>query len=94
MNPLSLIRLLALAVALAVLGPTAARARDPSPTDPIMAVVPADLKWEDAKSIPPGAKFAVIEGPSTNRSRILSGSSFPPTTRFRPIGIPRLSVSR
>ena len=77
MNPLSLIRLLALAVALAVLGPTAARARDPSPTDPIMAVVPADLKWEDAKSIPPGAKFAVIEGPSNEPVPYIVRVKFP-----------------
>jgi quercetin dioxygenase-like cupin family protein len=59
MKLLLLIRLLTLA--LAAFGPTAAFAES---ADPIMAVVPADLKWEDARSIPPGAKFAVIEGPS------------------------------
>ena len=64
MKPLPLIRLLTLAFALAALGPTAAWARDPAPADPIMSVVPADLKWEDAKAIPPGAKHAVIEGPA------------------------------
>jgi hypothetical protein len=48
MNPLPLIRLLTLALALAALGPTAAWARDPSHADHIMAVVPADLKWADA----------------------------------------------
>jgi hypothetical protein len=57
MKPLPLIRLLTLALALAALAPTAAVwAEDPAPADPIKAVVPADLKWEDAKSIPPGAK--------------------------------------
>jgi len=56
MKPLPLNRLLTLALALAALGPTAASA------DHIM-VTPADLKWEDAKAIPPGAKMAVIEGP-------------------------------
>jgi quercetin dioxygenase-like cupin family protein len=59
MNPLPLIRLLTLALALAALGPTAALAQS---ADHIM-VVPADLKWDDAKAIPPGAKVAVIEGP-------------------------------
>jgi quercetin dioxygenase-like cupin family protein len=59
MNPLPLIRLLTLALALAALGPTAALAES---ADHIM-VVPADLKWDDAKAIPPGAKVAVIEGP-------------------------------
>jgi quercetin dioxygenase-like cupin family protein len=63
MKPLSLIRLSTLALALAALGPTAAWARDPAPADQIVSVVPADLKWEDAKAIPPGAKIAVIEGP-------------------------------
>jgi quercetin dioxygenase-like cupin family protein len=62
MNPLPLIRLLTLALALAALGPTAAWAEDPSHADHIM-VLPADLKWEDAKAAPPGAKMAVIEGP-------------------------------
>ena len=61
MKPLPLIRLLTLALALAALGPRAAWAEDPSHGDHIM-VLPADLKWADAKSIPPGAKLAVIEG--------------------------------
>src|SRR4029434_6153085 len=26
-------------------------------------VLPADLKWDDAKALPPGAKTSVIEGP-------------------------------
>ena len=62
MKPLPLIRLLTLALALAALGPTAARAEDPSHAHHIM-VLPADLEWADAKANPPGAKIAVIEGP-------------------------------
>jgi hypothetical protein len=56
MKSLPLVRLLTLALALAALGPIAVFA------DHIM-VMPADLKWADATSIPPGAKIAVIEGP-------------------------------
>ena len=59
MKPLLLIRLLTLALALAALGPTAAWAEDPSH----VMVLPADLEWVDAGAIPPGAKFALIEGP-------------------------------
>jgi hypothetical protein len=62
MKPLPLIRLSTLALALAALGATAAWAEEPSHADHIM-VVPADLKWTDAKALPPGAKFALIEGP-------------------------------
>ena len=62
MKPLPLIRLLTLALALAALGPTAAWAEDPAHADHLM-LLPADLKWEDAGAIPPGAKFALIEGP-------------------------------
>jgi hypothetical protein len=56
MEPLPLIRLSTLALAIAALGPTVAFA------DHIM-VMPADLKWADNTSLPPGAKIAVIEGP-------------------------------
>jgi hypothetical protein len=59
MKPLLLIRLLTLALALAAFGPTAAVAE--SANDMVM-VVPTDLKWVDAKPLPPGAKMAVIEG--------------------------------
>jgi hypothetical protein len=58
MKPLPFIRLSTLALAIAAFGPTAAWAQDPSHADHIM-VVPADLKWADAGSIPPGAKVAV-----------------------------------
>ena len=61
MKLLPLIRLLTLALALAALGPTAARAEDPPHAGRM--VLPADLEWADAKGIPPGAKVVVIEGP-------------------------------
>jgi hypothetical protein len=61
MKPLPLIRLLTLALALAALGPSAAWAEEPSHAD-LITVMPADLKWTDATSIPPGAKIAMIEG--------------------------------
>jgi hypothetical protein len=59
MNPFPLIQLLTLALALAALGPTAALAES---SEHMVMVVPTDLKWVDAKSTPPGAKMAVIEG--------------------------------
>jgi quercetin dioxygenase-like cupin family protein len=76
MKPLPLIKLLTLALALAALGPTAARAQDPSHADHIM-VVPADLKWADAKSLPPGAKVAVIEGPTNEAVPFILRIKFP-----------------
>jgi hypothetical protein len=77
MRPLPLIRLLTLGLALAALGPTAAWARDPAPADPIKVVVPADLKWEDAKSIPPGVERAVIEGPANEAVPYIVRVKFP-----------------
>jgi quercetin dioxygenase-like cupin family protein len=59
MKSLPLIRLLTLALALAALGPTAALAES---AEPMVMVTPTDLKWADAKSLPPGVKVAVIEG--------------------------------
>ena len=76
MKPLPLIKLLTLALALAALGPTAARAQDPSHADHIMAV-PADFKWADAKSLPPGAKVAVIEGPANEAVPFILRIKFP-----------------
>ena len=58
MKPLLLIRLLTIALAVAALGPTAAVAE----SGDLITVMPADLKWEDAGGIPPGAKIALIEG--------------------------------
>ncbi|MGH8699128.1 MAG: cupin domain-containing protein [Burkholderiales bacterium] len=50
----------AIAVALGALDQPAARAQ--AHADHLM-VVPAELKWSDVGSLPPGAKIAVIEGP-------------------------------
>jgi quercetin dioxygenase-like cupin family protein len=50
----------AIAVALGALDPSAARAQ--AHADHLM-VAPAELKWSDVGSMPPGAKIAVIEGP-------------------------------
>ena len=55
-----LITVAAILVALVTLTPTAARAQ--AHGDHLM-VAPADLKWADVPSLPPGAKIAVIEGP-------------------------------
>ena len=46
------------AFAFASLGAPAAWAADTH-----LMVMPADLKWVDVPSLPPGAKIAVIEGP-------------------------------
>jgi ChrR-like protein with cupin domain len=46
------------AFAFASLGPSTAWAADTH-----LMVTPADLKWVDVPSLPPGAKIAVIEGP-------------------------------
>ena len=42
----------------------------------IMAT-PADLKWADVPSLPPGAKIAVIEGPLTEAGPITFRLKFP-----------------
>lgn len=76
MKPLPLIRLSTFALALAALGPTTAWAQDPSHTDHIM-VLPPDLKWADATSIPPGAKVAVIEGPANEAVPYILRIKFP-----------------
>ena len=76
MNPLLFIRLSTLALALAALGPTVARAQDPSKADPVRVVVPADLKWEDSKATP-GAKVAVIEGPANEPIPYILRVKFP-----------------
>lgn len=51
--------LLSLVVALAALAP-ASVAADPAAH---MMVMPAELKWADVPSLPPGAKIAIMEGP-------------------------------
>ena len=50
--------LVSTAFAFASLGASAAWAADTH-----VMVMPADLKWADVPSLPPGAKIAVIEGP-------------------------------
>jgi quercetin dioxygenase-like cupin family protein len=52
--------LAAIAIALVTLTATAGNAQGHG--DHLM-VAPADLKWADVPSLPPGAKIAVIEGP-------------------------------
>lgn len=47
-------------------------------------ITPGDLKWQDAGSLPPGAKIAVIEGkmneggPITARVKLPANYSIPP----------------
>jgi quercetin dioxygenase-like cupin family protein len=76
MNPLLLIRLSTLALALAALGPTASWAQDPSTADHIIVVVPSDLKWADSKATP-GAQVAVIEGPANEPVPYILRVKFP-----------------
>jgi len=52
--------LTAIAIALGAFSPMASRAQ--APAEHLM-VLPAELKWTDVGSLPPGAKLAVIEGP-------------------------------
>jgi hypothetical protein len=80
-----------LALAIAALGPTAAWAQDPSHADHIM-VVPADLKWTDAGSIPPGAKVAVIEGPANEAVPYTLRVKLPADYKLPAIGIRRSSM--
>jgi hypothetical protein len=47
------------------------------PPDQLM-VVPNDLKWADAPSLPPGAKFTVIEGPLDKAVPFTVRILFPP----------------
>jgi quercetin dioxygenase-like cupin family protein len=82
MKLLPLIRFLTLALALAALGATAAWADDPSHAAHM--VLPADLKWEDAKPIPPGAKVAVIEGPSNKPVPFTLRVKFPADYKIPP----------
>jgi hypothetical protein len=81
MRPLLLIRLLTLALALAVLGPTAAVAE----SGDVITVMPADLKWTDATSMPPGAKIGVIEDQQTKQPQYILPSSFPPSINLPPL---------
>jgi quercetin dioxygenase-like cupin family protein len=60
MKPSIILTVAAVTVAFGALDPSAARAQ--AHADHLM-VVPAELKWSDVGSMPPGAKLAVIEGP-------------------------------
>jgi hypothetical protein len=73
MKSLLLIRLLTLVLALAALGPTAAVAESVD----LITVIPADLKWTDETSLPPGAKVAVIEGQQTKQPQYTLRIKFP-----------------
>ena len=45
-------------------------------------VLPADLKWDDVPSLPPGAKIAVIEGPMSQAVPFTVRLSFPANYRI------------
>lgn len=70
-----------MALAFVYIGASTARAQ----TGAHIMVTPADLKWTDVPSLPPGAKIAVIEGalaealPFTFRLRLPSGTKSPLT---------------
>jgi quercetin dioxygenase-like cupin family protein len=62
--------------------PTSAAQVQPAPADHVM-VTPAELKWADAPSLPPGAKVTLIEGqldqpvPFTLRLQFPAGYQLP-----------------
>ncbi len=45
-------------------------------------IFPADLKWADVPSLPPGAKIAVIEGPMNEAVPFTIRLRFPPNYRI------------
>jgi hypothetical protein len=47
-------------------------------------VSPADLKWADVPSLPPGAKIAVIEGPPTDAVPFTFRLKFPANYKIPP----------
>src|SRR5688572_30898712 len=47
-------------------------------------VAPGDLKWVDVKSLPPGAKVAVIEGHPDKEGLITIRIKLPPNYRIAP----------
>ena len=47
-------------------------------------VAPGDLKWVDIKSLPPGAKVAVIEGDPNKEGLITIRIKLPPNYRIAP----------
>ena len=80
MRPFLLIRLLTLALARAALAPTAAVAE----SGDVITVMPADLKWTDATSMPSGAKIGVIEGQQTKQPQYILRIKFPAEYKFAP----------
>lgn len=61
-----------------VLGSTATSAEAPDHR----MVLPADLKWNDVPSLPPGAKIAVIEGPMNEAVTFTVRLKFPADYRI------------
>jgi uncharacterized RmlC-like cupin family protein len=47
-------------------------------------IAPGDLKWEDARSLPPGAKIAVIEGKMSEEGPITARVKLPANYRIPP----------
>jgi uncharacterized RmlC-like cupin family protein len=47
-------------------------------------IAPADLKWEDVRSLPPGAKIAVIEGKMNEEGPITARVKLPANYRIPP----------
>src|SRR5262249_39747097 len=54
-----------------------------APADHLM-VTPADLKWADVPSLPPGAKIAVIEGPLNEAKPFTARLRFPANYQVPP----------
>ena len=82
--------LAAMAAAFGAFGSTAALAQTHG--DHLM-VVPAELKWADVGSLPPGAKLAMIEGPMNEAKPFTFASGCPRTTKSPRIPIRRSSTS-
>ena len=61
------------------IAPLAAHAQ---PIEHHKMVLPADLKWDDVPSLPPGAKIAVIEGPMNQAVPFTVRLSFPANYRI------------
>lgn len=66
----------------------------PADTPPIM-LTPADLKWTDVASLPPGAKLALIEGKMSEAAPITARIKLPANYRLPPHwhpGVERVTV--
>ena len=64
---------------IALIAPSVAHAQ---PIEHHKMVQPADLKWDDVPSLPPGAKIAVIEGPMNQAAPFTVRLSFPANYRI------------